>query len=91
MGICTFTRDLARFQARQATEAEADASLERECALVRSICSMDELESVARGAEITVLEALVERLAERRILRAQAEAADSAAADRYEAMREHCF
>lgn len=91
MGICTFTRDLARFQARQAAEAKADAGLERECALVRSICSLDELESVARGAEITVLEALVERLAERRILRAQAEAADSVAADRYEEMREHCF
>lgn len=91
MSICIFTRDLARFEAQQAADAAADAAIERECALVRSICSLDELESVARGAEIAVLESLVERLAERRILRAQAEAADSVAADRCEAMREHCF
>ncbi|HPC58756.1 MAG TPA: hypothetical protein PK689_07140 [Kiritimatiellia bacterium] len=91
MGICTFTRDLARFQARQAAEAEADAGLERECSLVRSICSLDELESVARGAEIAVLEALVERLAERRIQRAQAATAEESSADRYEEIREHCF
>lgn len=91
MTICIVSRDLARFEARQALDAAAEAAIEHEMALVRSVCSVDELESVARGAEIAVLESLVERLAERRILRAQAEAADSVAADRYEAMREHCF
>lgn len=88
MDICPFSRDLARFEAQQAADA---AALERECALVRSICSYDELESVAGGMDLMVLDQLVERLAIRRIQGAQAAAADEISADRYEAMQEHCF
>lgn len=91
MSICIVERDLACFEARQAKDAAIEAAIEHECLLVRSVCSVDELESVARGAEIAVLEALVERLAERRIQRAQAATAEESSADRYEEIREHCF
>lgn len=91
MDICHFSRDLARFEAKQAAEAEADAILERECSLVRSICSFEELESVAEGGEIGVLERLVDRLAYLRIQRARAEAEISAASDRFRELQETCF
>lgn len=90
MSICIVERDLACFEARQAKDAAIEAAIEHECLLVRSVCSVDELESVARGAEIQVLEALVERLAERRISAAINEAARDAAASEYEG-RENCF
>lgn len=90
MSICIVERDLACFEARQAKDAAIEAAIEHECLLVRSVCSVDELESVARGAEIQVLEALVERLAERRISAAINEAARYAAASEYEG-RENCF
>jgi len=91
MAICIVSRDLAWFEAQQAADAAADAALEHECAVVRSICSLDELESVARGSELGVLESLVERLAQRRIERAHAATAEESSADQYEAIREHCF